>query len=254
METTQQMETTENDLQQGASTKDPLRGWGRVCSRFCPDNWCKAAANPVFCVTGDIPRVGQLDRLYGPGHALEWMLVQLRQLFKTAGYARDAERARDICEFAGDFIVDTSALKLSELMLFFSGYRSGRFGDSYAAPSPRTLGMAFRHDFVPYLRRLRLKIIETHNLREEQKRRQRPESHPVTREEYLRCTELTIHATVLRPEGIRRLQAAAIGPLEGYDPSLPLPQYVAVRVLRVSPLTNDIYRREPGEPRLFEWN
>lgn len=233
--------------------KAPI-AWDNVMSRFSPDNWCKASLNPLFCITGQIPRVGDLDRFYGPGHALEWMLVQLRQLFKTAGYARDAERARDICDFAADFIADTARLKLSELMLFFSGYRSGRFGDSYAAPSPRTLGMAYRNDFLPHLRRLRIQVVETHRQREEQKRRERPDSHPVTYEEYLRCTEVTIHATVLRPEGIRRLQAAAIGPLQGYDPSLPLPQYVAVRVRRVSPLTTDIYRREPGEPRLFEWN
>ncbi len=244
---------------QSAATQNPPRGreawsWEEVCTRFCPDNWPKAAGNPLFCAAGNIPRLGQLDKLFGPGHALEWMLGQLRQLFKSAGYSRDAERARDLCDFAADFIVDTAQLKLSELMLFFSGYRCGRYGDSFAAPSPRILGICYRRDFLPYLRKLRLKVIEQHHLREDQKRRQRPESHPVTYEEYLRCTEITLRATVLRPEGIRRLQAAAIAPLEGYDPSLPLPQYVAARVPRVSPLTDAIYHREPGEPRLFEWN
>ena len=208
----------------------------------------------MFCVTGDVPRVGDLDKSCGSGRALEWMLVQLRQLFKSAGYSRDAERARDLCDFAADFLADTATLRVTELMLFFSGYRSGRFGDSYAAPSPRTLGMAYRNDFLPHLRQLRRKAEDLRQQREAQKRLQRPESHPVTREEYLRCREITIHAIALRPEAIRRLKAAATGPLQGYDPSLPLPQRVAVSVLRESPLTDHIYDRQPGEPRLFEWN
>lgn len=136
------------------------------------------------------PTVGGLDRAYGSGHAAEWLLVQLRALFRVTT-ERNAAMQAELIDFAPDFVTDCAGMKLTEMMVFFSGFRSGRFGESFAMPSARTLGMAFRHDFLPYIRRLRAEVAREVEERRQEQQRELWAKRAVTRDEYERMMGLT---------------------------------------------------------------
>lgn len=186
------------------------------------------------------PRVGELDAAFGAGRATEWLLVQLRALFRVTT-ERNAPVQAELIDFAPDFVTDCAQVKLTEMMIFFSGYRSGRFGESFALPSPRTVGLAFRRDFLPYLRRLRE---EASRRVQEQRVAERPRREPgaVTREEYERMTEFPLIATVRRAEGWTLLERCVISALPPRPAAWPAEVRVVVGREGLHALNEELFR------------
>ncbi len=164
--------------------------------------------------TKNCPTLGQLNEIYGPGAAAEWMMLQVRALFAW-GSDRDAERGKSLLLFAKSFWTDCRSLKLTELMLFFNGYRSGKYGTSYATSEPRVVGMAYRKDFLPVLRRLRERVIEE----EAQKKRQRGPRNCITYDQYLHATHLPYEITVETEEAFRIAASVSLTPITPAHPT-----------------------------------
>ena len=158
--------------------------------------------------TRNCPTLGQLNEMYGQGAAAEWMMLQVRALFAW-GSDRDAERGKSLLLFAKSFWTDCRTLKLTELMLFFNGYRSGRYGMSYATSEPRVVGMAYRKDFLPVLRRLREQVAEEEN----RKKRERGPRNAITYEQYLHATHFPYEITVMSREAFLTVASISITPI-----------------------------------------
>ncbi len=159
--------------------------------------------------TKNCPTLGQLNEMYGTGAAAEWMMLQVKALFAW-GSDRDAERGKSLLLFAKSFWTDCRTLKLTELMLFFNGYRSGRYGTSYATSEPRVVGMAYRKDFLPVLQRLRDRVAEE----EQQKKRERGPRNCITYEQFLHATHLPYEITVENEEAFRIAASISLTPIQ----------------------------------------
>lgn len=186
-----------------------------MTTRYSPDNWDQAAAKPMLMVrTKSCPTLGQLNDIYGAGAAAEWMMLQVRALFAW-GSDRDAERGKSLLLFAKSFWTDCRTLKLTELMLFFNGYRSGKYGTSYATSEPRVVGMAFRKDFLPVLQRLRERVMEE----EQQKKRERGPRNCITLYQHRHATHLPYEITVENEEAFRAAASVSLTPIVPASPT-----------------------------------
>ena len=115
---------------------------------FSPINWGYVAQNPEKAYYSDCPTIQKYDEVYGEGNAEMWIHGQVLALFGSSS-CKDEGIARGIGIFAQTFVSSVRIYKLSELMLFFSRYKSGRYDNSFSQFDARRIGSAFFKEFIP---------------------------------------------------------------------------------------------------------
>ena len=100
---------------------------------------------PTKAVMGDYPTLTDIDIAYGKGFATEWLLPHIARLSMFAG-----AKNIGICqekELAGIIANEYPFLKITEILLFFYRFRTGRYGRFYGTVDPLAITCALR-DFI----------------------------------------------------------------------------------------------------------
>ncbi len=140
--------------------------------------------------TANYPRLSTLNKAYGsPGAAGQWVAFNLTALF-AASASRDAGMADSISFFADNFTPQVLDYKVSELMLFFGRYNTGRYQTGYTAFDVTRIGHCFFHEF---LKERRTELQEIARLRQAaQEAQPQAEKRGVSREEYEKMPRIPV--------------------------------------------------------------
>lgn len=96
--------------------------------RFNPDVQRYCAANVDRCFTADVPTLRDVRRQYSLATVEAWLDIQLADLVRFCG-VKGKDEFTQIVDMLVAVIADNFAnLKLSEMLLFFQWFKSGRFG------------------------------------------------------------------------------------------------------------------------------
>lgn len=144
---------------------------------FNPEYQRKICANVETCHFGDYPTLGELKG-YGERFPTVWLIPQLYNLSEYCG-CRDKLQGTPLEECAFTIATEFYYLKISEMMLFFHRFKSGRYGRFYGSVDPLIITTSLR-DF------LRERQYELQKKEWEEQERQREESRKkaVTYEQY----------------------------------------------------------------------
>ena len=115
--------------------------------QFNPTHWGYTLSNPDKAYAASCPTLAAYDRLYGEGCAEDWVCTQITVLF-AASSSREKGLADGIRLFSSAFAAEVRQYKLSELMLFFARYKSGKYDNSYASFDAKRIGNAFFKEFL----------------------------------------------------------------------------------------------------------
>ena len=149
-----------------------------------PDRQVQFGGNTKLAVTGDFPTLTEIDAAYGEGFAVEWTLAHITTLALYTG-AKNLTTSQSV-ELARIITTEYRHLKVSELMLFFYRFKTGRYGRFYGTVDPMVITCALR-DFM----KERIALIdqyeqEERERREEEQRRLHP---PVSWETFRKMKE-----------------------------------------------------------------
>jgi hypothetical protein len=92
---------------------------------------------------GSAPKLSDVAEQYGDNVAKSWLQVQLADLNEFSG-AQTKMTPRQIDQVAGLILENHSNYKLTELMVFFHDYKSGKYGTFYGAVDPLRIMEALR--------------------------------------------------------------------------------------------------------------
>lgn len=163
-----------------------------MLAKFSPDRQAQFSQFPERCITGDCPTLSEVTRMYGVATAEAWLEIQLRDLSEYSG-AKEKLRIEQLAESARIIYASRFWLKLSEVMLFFSQMKGGRYGKFYGAVDPMMISSALR-EFDRY----RSGVIEAADQRERQRRSEAEREGCCSREEYDRMKTVEIPIRIIR--------------------------------------------------------
>ena len=167
-----------------------LKSADRLFRAFSPARWDYAIANAEKAYRADVMTLSECNKTYGDDTGKTWMRIQVKALL-VASSSKDADLIHSVNVFADTFAEDACVrnMKMSELLLFFARYKTGRYDNSFAFFDVRRIGYAFYHEFLKE-RQQELSAIEYHD---SQKRiadmMEEAKKTSVTREEYLQIKE-----------------------------------------------------------------
>lgn len=108
----------------------------------------KYSQYPERCVLGDCPTLSEVSAMYGRKVSHSWLVIQLSDLNEYAG-ARERMTTEQVAETARVIYLARYGLKLSELTLFFSQLKEGRYGAFYGVVDPMQITRALT-EFMRY--------------------------------------------------------------------------------------------------------
>lgn len=124
------------------------KGRSDVERKLSPKHWEYVSEYPERAYLANIPTLQQYDALYGYGSASFWLETHVVFLFGSSSN-RETGIVDGIRLFCQSFASSAGCYKLSELMLFFARYKSGRYDNSYSSFDARRIGNAFFREFIP---------------------------------------------------------------------------------------------------------
>ena len=131
--------------------------------KFNPELQMTICKNPYLCFLGDAPALSEINMAYGEMTAAMWLVPQLYNLSEFSGCKNKLSDC-SLEECASIIAAEFYYLKVSELMLFFYRFKSGRYGRFYGSVDPLVITTSLR-EFV----KERNNALE-HYAREEKKR------------------------------------------------------------------------------------
>lgn len=105
---------------------------------FNPDHQIEAAQNPDRCFFGPEPTLGEINMTYGQQTAAIWLVAYLADLSEYCG-CKDKLMGRSLQQCAELIAQRFYWLKVTELMLFFTNFKSGCYGKFYGAVDPMAI-------------------------------------------------------------------------------------------------------------------
>ena len=110
---------------------------------FNPDYQRKICDSQDLCFFGDYPTITDTRLAYGKNAPVMWLVPQLYNLSEYCG-CRDKLQGKPLEECA--FVISTEFryLKISELMLFFYRFKTGRYGRFYGSVDPLIITESLR--------------------------------------------------------------------------------------------------------------
>lgn len=144
-----------------------------------PDTQVSFGRNYVAAVTGDYPTLLDIDTAYGRDFSVEWMIPHLTALALYTG-ARNLTKPQ-LMELARVIAAEYRNLKVTEVLLFFYRFKTGRYGKFYGSVDPMVVTCAMR-EFMGE----RSSIIAEHEAEQERMRMEAAANDPdaMTKEEY----------------------------------------------------------------------
>ena len=146
---------------------------------FNPDLQMKVCKDAELCLFGDAPVLSELNMTYGEMTATMWLIPQLYNLSEYCG-CKDKLQGQALEECAGIIAAEYYYLKVSELMLFFYRFKSGRYGRFYGSVDPLVITtslMAFMEE--------RNNAIAERERMERMKKQEEDRKKAITYEEYV---------------------------------------------------------------------
>lgn len=113
---------------------------------FNPDLQAKACKFPDRCFFSDAPTLAEINITYGDTMATMWLIPQLYDLSEYCG-CKDKLQGKPLEQCASVIAGEFFYLKVSELMLFFHRFKTGRYGRFYGAVDPLVITTSLR-DFI----------------------------------------------------------------------------------------------------------
>jgi hypothetical protein len=110
---------------------------------FNPDLQAKACKFPDRCFFGDAPTLAEINITYGDTMATMWLIPQLYDLSEYCG-CKDKLQGKPLEQCASVIAGEFFYLKVSELMLFFHRFKTGRYGRFYGAVDPLVITTSLR--------------------------------------------------------------------------------------------------------------
>lgn len=117
------------------------------------------------CFAGNAPTLRQVAEEYGERVAETWLEIQIQNLSEFAG-CKDKMGVEAITETARQVMFNYKYLKVTELMVFMTLMKGGRFGVFYGSVDPMAI-LASLRKFVDVIRVSWLDSIEAKKRREE---------------------------------------------------------------------------------------
>lgn len=145
--------------------------------KFNPNYQQEICANTDECFFGDYPTLVQLKQ-YGVNMPVMWLLPQLYNLSEYCG-CKDKLTQAQMMECAYVIATEWYYLKISEVMLFFHRFKSGRYGRFYGAVDSMTITSSL-WTFV----KERNSALIRHDQEEREKREKESMKNAITWEEY----------------------------------------------------------------------
>lgn len=117
-------------------------------SRFNPMKWEYVMGNVEKAYTSETPCLIHIEQMHGADSMVHWIKGQILALFGSST-SDDKGIADGIFLFAQSFAMQVKVFKLTELMLFFARYKSGKYDNSFTKFDARRIGNAFFKEFIP---------------------------------------------------------------------------------------------------------
>lgn len=150
---------------------------------FSPDYQFRICGDTDACLFGDYPTLSQMKTCYGANTPIAWLMPQLYNLSEFCG-CKDKLEGNPLKECAFTIATDFFYLKISELMLFFHRFKSGRYGRFYGSVDPLVIMTALREFVIE-----RNESIARHEQEEREKRVNEDREGAITYEEYKKMKE-----------------------------------------------------------------
>lgn len=147
---------------------------------FNPDLQMKVCKDSQLCFFGDAPVLSELNMVYGEMTATMWLVPQLYDLSEYCG-CKEKLQGKPLEECASVIATEFYWLKVSELMLFFHRFKSGRYGRFYGSVDPLVITTSLRS----FLNERNNAIAEQEQYERDQEREE-SRKNAITYEEYLK--------------------------------------------------------------------
>lgn len=145
---------------------------------YSPDYQLKVCDSPTLCVIGDYPTLTDIKLGYGENVSVAWLVPQLIDLSEYCG-CKDKLQGKPLEECAHIISMEFGYLKISELMLFFHWFKSGKFGRFYGSVDPLVITTSLR-DFM----KERVRVIEKYEQEQREKAEEESRKRKISWEEY----------------------------------------------------------------------
>lgn len=146
---------------------------------FNPDLQMKVCKDATLCFFGDAPILSELNMTYGEMTATMWLVPQLYNLSEYCG-CRDKLQGKPLEECASVIATEFYFLKVSELMLFFHRFKSGKYGKFYGSVDPLVITTSIRSFLIE-----RNNAIEDQERMERERKNEEERKNAITYEEYV---------------------------------------------------------------------
>ena len=110
---------------------------------FNPDLQQDICGDSDLCFFGGAPTLAQINATYGSQTAAMWLVPQLYNLSEFCG-CKDKLEGRPLEECASVIAGEFFYLSVTELMLFFHRFKSGRYGRFYGTVDPLVITTSIR--------------------------------------------------------------------------------------------------------------
>lgn len=117
-----------------------------VLDKYHPDYLFKKQVSADECFFGDHPTLAQLGVMFDKRFPPVWMMAHLHDLSEFCG-CKEKLSGHALQQCASIISMEFYWLKITELMLFFHRFKSGKYGRFYGSVDPLVIMTALR-DFV----------------------------------------------------------------------------------------------------------
>ena len=168
--------TTIEGLRQSILQKYGMPGV-EILDKYHPDFLFRKQVTVDDCYFGDYPTIAQLGAEFDRKFPAAWMIAHLHDLSEFCG-CKEKLSGHALQQCASTISMEFYWLKISELMLFFHRFKSGKYGRFYGSVDPLVITTSLRD----FLKERSIVIVEHERMEAERKERER--KPPVTWEEY----------------------------------------------------------------------
>lgn len=119
-----------------------------LITKFGPQNIAYVMLHPEEAYLVEVPTIGAIEKEMGIDVAVLWIEAHVTYLY-GASSNKEKGVADGISFFSKAFAADVRRFKLTELMLFFARYKSGRYCNSFSTFDTQKIGNAFFEEFIP---------------------------------------------------------------------------------------------------------
>lgn len=174
--------------------------------------------NTNECYFGDYPTLSTLKAGYGDNAPVMWLIPQLYNLSEFCG-CKEKLQGTPLEECASVIATEFHYLKVTELMLFFHRFKSGRYGRFYGSVDPLVITTSLR-DFL----KERIRAYDEREKAEKEKADREAAKNAITWEEYCmkQFGELRTHPMLRKTEEEKKAAKAKKAEVKqsGYDKAI----------------------------------